>query len=179
MANTLALNLRLEANGTLTKGIDLSSAIDTVTIGNGDFDAITLTITDGATGANKANEWWHDERTVAGTTADDLDLTGALTNAFGETVVFNAIRMILIAIDTPDGSKLLRVGPQAVSEAVVEPFGDASDYVKVFEYFLWTNFAGTNGSPVVVNTTDKLGIYNPGATSVTYRIWIVGTKTVA
>ena len=52
------------------------------------------------TGANQADIVWADERTVASATADDIDLYGVLTSAFGATI--NAVEVVaFLLINAP------------------------------------------------------------------------------
>ena len=58
-----------------------------------------INITDGTT-INKADMLFTDERTVAGASNDDIDLTGVLEDAFG--TAFNAAELVsLIVINAP------------------------------------------------------------------------------
>lgn len=141
-------------------------------VGSNNFDEIAFALTDG-TGSEQANNWWMDERTVNATTADNIDLAGSLTNQLG-TVVFTAVKAVIIAIDAPDGIKTLRVGPQGVANAFQGWEGGvaAGNYETVNEAFLKLN--RYSGWAVTAGTGDVLGIYNPGAGAVTYRIWILG-----
>ena len=129
------------------------------------------------TGAGNANVWYAGIRTLAATTYDLLDLYGGLTDPFGATINFTAIRRVLIALSAPDGTASLRVGPQNQTHAFPGPFlggVGATVYETILDELDWKNpFAGwavANGS------TDILAIYNPGATSVQYGIWIVGEQ---
>jgi hypothetical protein len=166
----------LTGSGTLTSPKDLSTPTDAVAIGSGNFDEVAIEFADG-NGSEEAEAWWHDERTVAATTADNIDLAGSLTGPFGVTVTALKIKWIILAIDTPDGIKTIRVGPRGVSNAFQGPWGgtgatvyqDVTHHLPLFEPFTgWTVTAGTG---------DILGIYNPSAVSVTYRIWIGFTIT--
>lgn len=171
MANTLTATLSISGQGTFEKDTDLTSLIESFSIGSNDFDAITTEWTNG-TSSNQANSMWTDERTLATTTTDSLDLAGGLTDAFGATITFAVLKCILIAIDAPDGTKALRVGPRSVANAFIGPWGDASDFVTVHKTFYieepytgWTVTAGTG---------DLLIINNNTASSVTYRILLLG-----
>lgn len=161
----------LSGSGTLTSALDLSTPTDSIAIGDGNFDAISLTFADG-NGDEEAQSWWHDERTVAATTADNIDLAGTLSGVLGGTVTALKVKWIVVAIDAPDGVKTLRVGPRNQANAWQGPWGgtgatvyqDVTHHLALFEpYAGWTVTAGTG---------DVLGVYNPSAVSVTYRIWV-------
>jgi len=113
---------------------------------------------------------------VAAGTADNLDLAGSLTNPFGETITFTHLRVIILAIDAPDGNKSLHFGPRGQANAWQGPFAgvSATDYIIVSDSLFIVNLSGTNGWPVTAGTADILGIYNPGLSAVTYRIWLLG-----
>lgn len=167
----LDATFELTGSGTLTSALDLSTPTDSVAIGSGNFDAIEVTFEDGS-GSGQAQSWWHDERTVTATTADNIDLAGSLTGPFGATITAVKIKWIVLAIDTPGSTKSLRVGPRGVSNAFQGPWGGTG--ATVYQDFT-TFFAAVEpytGWTVTAGTGDILGIYNPSAVSVTYRIWI-------
>ena len=159
-----------DPNGSLSTGTDLLS------IGNGGFAALTQNITDGASGAYKANKYYRGQRTLAAAANDDLDLSGGLSDPFGNAFNFTYVRGILLAIVTPDGTKKLRFGPQNVANAWQGPFGGvgATVYFDVLDHFLLVNFTGVNGWAVTAATADILRINNPSAGAVTYNIAILG-----
>lgn len=143
-------------------------------IGSNGFDAINFELTFG-TGNDQGNQWWMDERTLANGANDDLDLAGSLTSDFGETITFTTIKLIIIAIDSPDGTKFVSVGPLAQANAWAAMFGDASDGIKVYNFLI--NGDTKAGFAVTAGTGDKLRIANSSGVSVTYRILLVGVGT--
>jgi len=70
------------------------------------------------TGANQADIVWTDERTLAASGSEDLDLAGALTDAFGATIT--AVELVAIIIVADAGN---------TNNVVV---GDATDHVRRF-----------------------------------------------
>lgn len=72
-----------------TKSLDLSTPRDALSLSE------THTITDG-TGADQFDEHFHDTRPIAAGANDDLDLAGGLTDAFGNTITFSAIKALQI-----------------------------------------------------------------------------------
>lgn len=124
------------------------------------------------TGSGQANALYVATRTVAATTADNLNLTTLALG--GTTFSLTKVKYVLVAISAPDGTKSLRVGPRGVSNAAqLWAGGTASgNYETVFTYREWIHpFAGWD---VTASTADILGIYNPGAGSVTYGVVIIG-----
>lgn len=172
MADALDATFALTVTGSFTPDTDVGNRKYTFNSGSNNFDAMTQTFSVGDA-ANQAEKMFFDERTVTATTADNLDLAGSLTDPFGNTLTFAAIKAVLIAVDSPDGSKSLQVGPRAVANAWVGPFGDASDYLTVYCWLTLINPSAAGWS-VTAGTGDLLCIYNPGATSVTYRVLILG-----
>src|SRR5690349_4959054 len=65
-----------------------------------------LTMTDG-TAAGQANQQWSSRRTLAASASETLDLTGVLTDAFGDAVNFARIKAILISNTSTTGSLTL------------------------------------------------------------------------
>lgn len=177
MANELEASISLTGRGSLVKSREIDAVSQDWQIGQNTFRALHTDYADGDDDDNLANEMFIDERTVAATTADNLDLAGALVNPHGETITFDTVKTVLIAIKDPDGDKVLRVGPQDVSNAFQGWSGGvgADAYETVFDWMVKHNpFDG--GWPVTAGTGDILGIYNPGADPVTYQILIIGTK---
>jgi hypothetical protein len=168
----VALNatIRVEGGGTLTAAGTGSTRKAQFRIGTGPWDALSLALADG-TGDLQANQWYVAERTVADGENDSLDLSGALTNDFGVSVALTKVKMLLLAIDAPDGTKRLQVG-RAASNGFVGPFVAAGLAVEFDEVFLvtrrWAGWAVTAG------TADLLRVFNPSAVYVTYRIFIPG-----
>lgn len=124
------------------------------------------------TGSGQANALYVASRTVTATTADNLNLTSL--SLAGTTFSLTKVKYVLIAIDSPDGTKSLRVGPRGVSNAAQLWAGGtgASNYETVHTYREWSE--PVTGYSVTASTADILGIYNPGAGSVTYGIVIIG-----
>jgi hypothetical protein len=172
----LNATIGITGHATLQYDSEITQLIDTISIGANNFDSLEYTITHGASGALKCNEWFRDERTVAASTADNLDLAGSLKNPFGDTITFTYLRVVILAIDAPDGTKALRFGPRGQANAWQGPFAgtSATDYITVTDSLFLANLSGTNGWPVTAGTGDILGIYNPGTSAVTYRIWLLG-----
>lgn len=131
-----------------------------------------LSFTNG-TGNFQANNWYMANRTLAATTFDNLNLTSGLTN-FGGTLAFTKIKYVRLAILSPDGTKLLRVGPQGQTNAWQGPFGGvgATDYVEFGQR--WDTVNSYAGWSVTSGSADVLSIYNPGADPVTYSILLIG-----
>lgn len=170
MATDLAVNLKLDGNARIVGAAGLIQPSVPLLLGQGNWPEMKLALTYGA-GNNQAKQWWADERTVAAGANDDLDLAGVLVSPINEVITATAIKLLLIALKDPDGTKALRVGPQALAAAIQGPWGGvaATDYTEVKNWCPVIN-APWGGYPIVAGTTDKLRIANPGAGPVTYRV---------
>lgn len=128
------------------------------------------------TGANQADILFVDERTVNASTNDDIDLAGALADAFGDTVAAAEVVAVLV-INAP------RSGAANVSDLTI---GNATN---AFEGFL--SSAGTIGplkpggvfliaagnaagvGAVSAGSTDELRIANGSGGAATYQIAVL------
>lgn len=171
MATVLRLSERTIGGGRVTDPATLQA--QPASYGQGILPSSVFTLASG-TGTGQASKWYLARRALAGTTFDLLDLAGGLTDYAGASLTFSAVKRCLVAVVSPDGTKKLRVGPQDQSNAWQGWFGGtgATVYEEVFHttdrkhpYAGWTVTGGS---------ADVLAVYNPGATSVTYAIWIIG-----
>jgi hypothetical protein len=164
----------LTGSGILAAALDVEAPSSTVAIGQGGFPAVGFSLTYG-TGNLQAQSWWSDKRTVAAGATDSIDLNGALTGPLGASVAFTSARVIIIAIDTPDGTKLLRVGPQNVTNAAQLGFGGvgAQAYLETDTFCVLPRPYG--GWTITPATADLLPVKNPTGVSIDYYVWILGT----
>jgi hypothetical protein len=168
----LNVSLELRGGGTLTDSSGINPATERANLGTGDFGEIKLDLASG-TGDLAANQWYLGQRTLAATTAENLDLQ-ALANKLG-TAVLTKVRGLLIRIVSPDGTKYLKVGPQNQSNGWQGPFSvvTANGWVRVD--WLCLLACGYGSGIGAVDATHKvLRVDNPGAGSVTYDIWLLG-----
>src|SRR3990172_8976390 len=86
-------------------------------------------LTDG-TGNLQVKNMWHDSRVVSSASPnDDLDMTGVLTNVFGDGFNETAIKVLIIVNNSAtSGDYLLVGGAGAVNNAWSPPFGGNQDY---------------------------------------------------
>lgn len=171
---TLSATFDLDARGLLSRDDTISIVNDPVQSGQNSFPDMSVEITDG-TGASQANRWYRSQQTLAAGANLDLDLAGGITDPFGATVTFTAVKWIILAVVSPDGAKSLRIGPQGLANAFQGPHGGvaAGNYVTV-KYFQKFLDYSAGGWAVTAGTGDILRINNPGAVSVTFSIWIGG-----
>lgn len=112
---SLEVNLLFEIGIIHTNPLDLSTPVDAPTI------QWQVNLTDGA-GADQADQVWHDRRSVANGSPDDIDFEGGLVNAFGVTL--NPARVAVLAIRHVSGPGNLTIGNDG--NALVLGFGAGS-----------------------------------------------------
>jgi hypothetical protein len=124
--------------------------------------------------AGQANLVFADNRTIAASANDDIDLNGSLPAPFGGTIGFTAVRAIIIRAAAGNTNNLV-VGA-AASNPFVGPFGAAAHTLAIRpgdELVLTARNAGWTVTPA---TADILRIANGGAgTPVNYDIIILGS----
>ena len=169
---TLTATFSLSASGVLTKDDTVSVVSDPVSSGSNSFPDLTIDLTDG-TGALQANNWARKYFTLAATTMTSYDLVGTDVDPFGAANNLTRVVAIVAAIVDPDGVKALRIGPQAQATPFSGPFNATTSYV-TFGY--WQAFFAptTAGWVAAGGSTDKLYVYNPGAASVDFVLWVLG-----
>lgn len=126
------------------------------------------------TGAAQADILFVDERTVAASTNDDIDLAGALSSALGATIA--TAEMVGIIIDSDvENTTVLTVGVGG-SNPWVTMFAASGDGIKVFPGGIFLNFArdASGLGAVAAGASDVLRIANASGASATYRIAIIG-----
>ena len=128
------------------------------------------------TGANQASNLYHAERTLTASATENLDLAGSLTNGFGVTLTFTAIKAVLIRAKSTNTNNV-QVGG-AASNAWATWVADSSDIVSVKPGGTLLIVApDATGFAVTAATGDILKVANSaGSTSVIYEIIILGVE---
>jgi len=163
---------------------DIAVTLDLTDTGSADLGAPKmrvsigkeLSLVPGTDATNKADILFSDQRTLAASANEDLDLAGVLASAFGSTIT--AAEIVAIFVSAASGNTNNVNVTRPASNGFAGPFLAASDgiSVKPGEFAL---LASQSGWPVTAATGDLLNIANSaGSTSVTYDIVIVG-RTVA
>ncbi len=174
MADTLSTDVKASLAWLFQDQLDLSTVADTARL------EYSRSLADG-TGADQADKVWHDQRTVAASSNDDLDLTNLTSTIFGSTVTINFVKIkaiLLINTSTTSGDELRLGGAGAVGNAFAAPFNgdqDAVVYVGADSSLLLSIISV--GWTVTGGTADILRINNPTGNAITYRIAIVGTSS--
>jgi hypothetical protein len=130
------------------------------------------------TGANQADIFWADQRTVATASNDDLDLAGSLTDAFGTTVAAAELVAVLI-INAPRSGAAnttnLTVGA-ASSNPITGFMGGTSPTFGPIRPggFLYFGCGDAGGFGAVAGgSADTLRIANSSGASATYQIAVL------
>lgn len=125
------------------------------------------------TTANNADILFMDERTIAASSSEDLDLAGELTNAFGATITMVEVVAILIVADAGNTNNVV-VGDAA---APVPLFGGTNPTIAIKPggMFLLAAPGAAGQFAVGAGATDDLKIANSSSGSaVTYKIAVLG-----
>lgn len=137
----------------------------------------SLELTPGTNTTGKADLLYTATRTVNASSNEDLDLAGALANAFGATIT--AAEIVLIFIKAAAGNTNNVNVSRPASNGFAGPFLAAGDGVKIAPGE-WAVFQSKAGWAVTAGTGDLLNVANSGAgSSVSYDILIVGRTVVA
>lgn len=126
------------------------------------------------TGSYQANALFADQRTLAASTTENLDLAGVLTDPLGSTLTFATVKAIQVC--AADGNTNNVVVGGADSAQLAGVFSDTSDkvVVKPGGCFIWV--APKTGATVTATTADLLQVGNSSSGSaVTYNVVIIGT----
>lgn len=136
--------------------------------------AVAVALANG-TGASQADMIWSDERTLAASANESLDLAASLVGAFGATLTFAKVKAILVTADAGNTNDVV-VG-NAASNQFVGPFGAGTHTVAVKPGGVFLIAHPGTGWTVTAGTGDLLRVANSaGTTGVTYRVVIVGTS---
>ncbi len=127
------------------------------------------------TGASQADLLFSDQRTIAASSTEDLDLAGSLTDAIGNTLTFVKIKAIIITVASANTNNVT-VSP-ATSNGFNGPFNAAADLVAIPPGGSLVATAPVSGWTVTASTGDLLTIANSGSgTGVTYDVVLIGTS---
>lgn len=121
--------------------------------------------------SGQANKAWHDQRTLSAT-SEELDLSGSLTDSFGDTVTLSKVKMLMIENKATTSGHNLVVGG-AASNGFATIFGDSSDEIIIPPGGILLLTSPVDGFTVTGGTGDLLKI-DSGANNITYNIAIIG-----
>ena len=161
--------MTMSVSATYTKTFSSSNAVFSPNY------SVTWTVADGV-GANQGDLVYMAERTLADGIAEELDLYGGLTDAFGDTLNFARIKAIAIRITS--GASNLIVGG-AAANTFVGWFADATDKLTVpFGGVLLLTSPDATGWAVTDATADLLKFQHDGTDTadITYELTLIGAS---
>ncbi|GGJ82045.1 hypothetical protein GCM10011583_11980 [Streptomyces camponoticapitis] len=129
------------------------------------------------TGAGKADKVFHDRRTLAASASEDLDLAGALVDAFGQTITLARVKGLVISASADNVNNL------TVGAASGSPWATLLGATHTMTLRPGATFAVMAGQAdatayaVTASTGDLLKVANSGAGSaVQYDVVIIGAS---
>lgn len=166
MSISQASRLAISLSALLSDSLDLSTVRDDLS------KSYSLDLANGS-GAGQANQVFHDTRTVASGATDSLDLAGVLQNAIRQSVVFTAIKLVIVKAAAGNTTILSVTRPAANGVPI---FAAASDACPVGPngVFVWCSPGA--GVAVTAATGDLLDIVNAAGASATYDVIVVGVQ---
>lgn len=155
--------------GEYTKASDVGSV-------EHDFDrSLSVDYANGV-GANQANVFFADTRTLSASATEDLDLTGTLSDAFGASLVNARIKAIRISAAAANTNSVI-VGAASATQWVTLLNSTGTITLPPGAYFE-AAVPTAAGWAVTAGTGDLLKIANSaGSTSVDYTIELIGGAT--
>lgn len=161
--------LSVSLAATQTKPDDLSIPQDAI-----DY-VKALSFADGA-GAGAANLVFHDQRTLAASATENLDLAGVLSDKFGQALTFARVKAVLVVAAAANTNNVNVTQPASNGVPLFLAAGDGVG-VRPGGMFLWVA-PDAAGAVVTAGTGDLLTVTNSAAgTSVTYDVLILGAAT--
>jgi len=165
LAASVNADVTVRVAGRTTVSNDVSSV-------RADIDESNLVQITAGTGTGKADLIFTDERTLASSATENLDLAGSLTDPFGSTLTFVKVKCLIVEADGGNTNNVVLGG--AASNTFTGPFSDASDKVSVAPGTAFV-VCSKAGWTVTASTGDILLVANSSSGSgVTYRITIIG-----
>ncbi|MBA2627185.1 MAG: hypothetical protein H0U85_04180 [Gemmatimonadales bacterium] len=163
---SLTARIAVSLTATLTSALDLVTSNSPTTVHH------TQDFADGA-GLDQASRVFSDQRTLAASAAEDLDLAGgSLSDAFGAALTFTKLKAVMIRAAKGNTNSVL-VGGDAASIPI---FGAVNDVIAIPPGGVFLITAPTAaGFTVTAATGDILQVANGGAgTAVTYDVVLIG-----
>jgi hypothetical protein len=131
---------------------------------------------DNGVGANQANVFFADTRTLAASATEDLDLTGSLSDVFAASLVNARIKAIRISAASGNTNNVI-VGAASATQWVTLLNAAGTVTLPPGAYFE-AAVPTAAGWAVTAGTGDLLKVANSaGSTSVTYTIELIGGAT--
>ncbi|MFD0902334.1 hypothetical protein [Actinomadura sediminis] len=127
------------------------------------------------TGAGQADVIWTDQRTLAASASEDLDLAGSLTDVLGATVTLARVKVLYVAASSANSNNV--VLGAAASNAWAGLLNATGTVTLRPGQVLLTAVTDATAMAVTAGTGDLLAVANSGAgSSVTYDIAVIGAS---
>jgi hypothetical protein len=166
--------MAVAASGTITVNVlgSLINTLDLSATASAPLSKLLSSTFTSGTGLSQIDRWWWDERTLAGSTTDSLDLNGGgLVDPLGVAFAPARIKILIVYNAGPNIINLAR--PAGATGVPI--FGAVSDFepihVNGFVVKVWPSAAGI---VVTAGTGDIIEIVNTAAGTITYQIIIGG-----
>ncbi len=168
---TLVSRLNIKVDAAYTSALDLATASVPLLK---DYATILQT----GTGAGQADKIWHDQRTLAASATEDLDLAGSLTDALGAAVTFAKIKALVVSAAAGNTNNVVVGGVAAGLSTIIQPQTTGLVVVRPGATFaVFAGAADSTGYAVTATTADLLHIANSSSgSSVTYDVIVIGTS---
>lgn len=167
MATSLSAQILVNLAATYTDSRDLGDATDKPTVNT------SYSFTNG-TGADQAQVVFSDTRTLSSSTSESLDLYGGLTDAFGNTINFAAVKGILVKAASGNGDTI-SVGPHATAGFTTMADAAGDKFVVRPGGLLLLVANDATGYAVTDSTADILEVTNnDSGASADYDIVLIG-----
>jgi len=153
----------LSFSGSFTKALDLTTPTEVLNISK------SQTLANG-TGANQANQIWSDTRSVAAA-PENLDLAAVLVDAFGDTLTFTKVKMLMVHNKSTTPGEDLTLSGNFVDNDML---GGADSTIVLGPGGICLLTSPVDGFTVTATTGDILTV-DPGAATIAYDVLIVGT----
>lgn len=133
------------------------------------------------TAADKADNIYLAQTTLAASGTVNLDLAGSVTDIYGNTITFARVKALYFELTTTTSASAMTLGAHGSAAALAGSgnlFGDTSDKVRIHNggVFLVAS-PGATAYPVTATTADILLMTNEdGSNIATYKLAIVGAS---
>tara|TARA_R110000787_G_scaffold104030_2_gene210738 strand:+ start:4777 stop:5286 length:510 start_codon:yes stop_codon:yes gene_type:complete len=167
MAEALDLKFALQLVGSLTNAQALTTPSDPVN------QKYTIPFSNG-TAANQGNMLWHDQRTIAASGTENLDMAGSLVSEFGTTITFTVLKGIVVYAATANTNNVDISRPSSNGLVLFAAASDKLAGIRPGGLFAWIDPSAA-GLTVTAGSGDLLTFTNSaGSTGVTYDVWLFG-----
>lgn len=164
----LTTKITIDLSATLTRALDLLT-------GSAPLAAQWVHSLANGTGTTQADLVFSDKRTIAAGANDDLDLSGSLSDAFGQSIALVKVKLLIVANPSTNNGNVT-IG-NASSNQFVGPFGAAAHTWKIGPGgLLVMSEPSAGGWTVTAGTGDILRVNNGGSASADVSVIIIGAS---